>query len=178
MPLLIWHLLPPWAGLSLSPRMNFVPFRLFLVLLVGLLLGGCATDLKISGVSVTVVNLRPVNATVFETEAQLTVRYINESVVPIAVSGSTHRLYLNGDYIGRAVTKEPVGLPSLNTVTQTVNLFIENLSLVQRLHSIQQSSTVSYRLDSVLLVEAGDTHDNVKLRSTGQLDLSALRATP
>jgi LEA14-like dessication related protein len=136
-------------------------------------LAGCATDLRISGVSITVTDLRPLNATVFETQAALTLRYINESVVPIAVSGSTHKLYLNDSYIGKAVSKDAVGLPSLNTATQTVTLFIENLSLVRKLQELDRNSTISYRIESVLLVEAGEAYDNVKVRSTGTLDLSA-----
>ncbi len=137
-------------------------------------LAGCATDLKISGVSISVVDLRPVNATLFETEARLTLRFANESVVPIAVSGSSHKLYLNDTYVGRAVDQDAVGMPSMNTATHTVTLYIENLALLQRLQGLDRSSTVSYRLESVLRIDAGEQYDNVKIRSSGSVDLSAL----
>lgn len=140
-----------------------------------LLLGGCATDLRISGVSISIVNLRPINATVFETQAALTLRYTNESVVPIAVSSASHKVYLNGSYIGKSVNSDPVGMPSMNTVTQTVTLMVENLALLQQIQAMRGgSSVVTYRIESVLRVDAGEAYDNVKLNSTGQVDLSAL----
>jgi LEA14-like dessication related protein len=148
----------------------------FAVLAMGLLfLAGCATDLRISGVTISITDIRPLNATVFETQAAVTLRYINESVVPIAVSKSSHKLYFNGSYVGKAVSSEPVGLPSMKTGTQTVTMYIENLALLQKLQGMAGESVISYQIDSVLYVEAGEAYDNVKVRSSGQLDLSVLR---
>lgn len=140
-----------------------------------LLFGGCSTNLHLSGISITATDFRPTNATLLETQAALTLRYTNENVVPIAFSGSTHKLYLNDTYVGKSVSKEAVGLPSLNTATQTVTVFLENLAMIQKVQSLAQSqtSTFGYRLESVLFVEAGEAHDTVKIVSTGQLDLSA-----
>ena len=148
----------------------------FLPFCVGLLiLCGCATDLHLSGISVTATDFRPISATLLETRAALTLRYSNENVVPIAFSGSTHKLYLNGTYVGKSVSKEAIGLPSLNTATQTVTVFLENLAMIQKAQSLAQKETsvFSYRLESVLFVEAGEAHDSVKIVSNGQLDLSA-----
>jgi len=152
----------------------------FVCFAMGLLfLAGCATDLRISGVTITITDIRPLNATVFETQAAVTLRYINESVVPIAISKSSHKLYLNGSYVGKAVSSEAVGMPSMKTATQTVTMFIENLALLQKVQSMAQNSasTISYEIQSTLYVEAGEAYDNVKLKSSGQLDLSAFRAS-
>lgn len=140
-----------------------------------LLLSGCATDLHLSGISVTATDFRPTSASLLETQAALTLRYTNENVVPIAFLGSTHKLYLNGSYVGKAVSKEAVGVPSLNTATQTVTVFLENLAMIQKVQSLarQQSSVLSYRLETVLFVEAGEAHDSVKVVSNGELDLAA-----
>jgi len=140
-----------------------------------LVLCGCATNLHLSGISVTATDFRPTSASLLETQAALTLRYTNENVLPIAFSGSTHKLYLNGSYVGKAVSKEPLGLPSLNTGTQTVTVFLENLAMIQNVQKLAQNQTsvFTYRLESVLFVEAGEAHDTVKVTSTGQLDLSA-----
>lgn len=154
---------------------KLLPFCLSL-----LLLAGCATDLHLSGISVNVTDFRPVSATLLETQAALTIRYTNENVTPIAVSGSTHKLYLNGTYVGKGVSKEAVGLPSLNTATQTVTIYLENLAMIQKVQALAQSSstTFTYRLESSLFVEAGEAHDSTKIVSSGQLDLSAFAAHP
>lgn len=140
-----------------------------------LLLGGCNTDLHLSGISVAVTDFRPISATLLETQAALTLRFTNENVVPIAISGSTHKLYLNGTYVGKSVSKDAVGLPSLNTATQTVTVFLENLAMIQKAQSYAQGANTvfSYKLESVLFVEAGEARDSVKVVSSGQLDLSA-----
>lgn len=139
-----------------------------------LLLCGCTTDLRLSGISVTAIDFRPTSATLLETQAILTLRYTNENIVPIAFSGSTHKLYLNGTYVGKSVSKEPFGVPSLNTGTQTVTVYLENLAMIQKAQAFAQNETASfnYRMESVLFVEAGEARDSVKVVSTGRLDLS------
>jgi len=143
-----------------------------------LLLAGCSTDLHLGGISITVTDFKPISATLLETQAALTLRYSNENVVPIAFSGGTHKLYLNGTYVGKSVSKEPLGLPSLNTATQTVTVYLENLAIIQKAQSMGQNSTISYRLESVLHVEAGEAYDTLKVVSSGQLDLAAFTARP
>ena len=139
------------------------------------LLCGCTTDLRLSGISVSAIDFRPTSATLLETQATLTLRYTNENVVPIALSGSTHKLHLNGTYVGKSVSKEPVGMPSLNTTTQSVTIFLENLAMIQKAQALAQNQTAAfnYRLESVLYVQAGEARDSVKVVSNGQLDLSA-----
>lgn len=139
-----------------------------------LFLTGCSTDLHLSGVSITITDFRPTSATLLETQAALTLRYTNENVMPIAFSGATHKLYLNGTYVGKAVTKDAVGVPSLGSATQTVTVFLENLAMLQKVQSMAQSSSqvLSYKLESVLFVEAGEAHDTLKVTSNGQIDLS------
>ena len=141
------------------------------VLIAGLfILGGCATDLKISGISVSVMEVRPSTGSSFTDGATVTLRYMNESVVPIAVSESTHRLYLNGTYVGKTTTKDAVGLPRFNIATQTVTLEVEN---PQALEQLKGSNSLSYEVQTVLRVEAGDKFDNVKIKGSGQLGAAA-----
>ncbi|PTY06422.1 hypothetical protein DB347_13430 [Opitutaceae bacterium EW11] len=153
--------------------MKFLWAKLLPLLIGVVVLSSCSTDFKLSGISISITDFRPKNATLLETEAAMTLRYMNENVVPIAVSGSTHKLYLNGTYVGKSVSKEAVGLPSLNTATQTVPVYMENLALVQKLLTLSEGTTaISYRLESELFVLVGEEHDSVKIVSSGQLDLS------
>src|SRR5688500_18135504 len=89
---------------------------LALVLAAG---SGCATISRSSALSVSVTNVLPTQASLLETSAALTLRFVNEGVEPLKLAGGVHRLYLNGSYVGRAVTNERLTVPALGTVTQT-----------------------------------------------------------
>ncbi len=138
---------------------------------------GCASLSRSTEASVSVTNLRPLHASLFETSAELTVRYANETVRPLSLAGSVHRLYLNGSYVGRAVSNEAVTIPGLSTTTQTVTIHLENLSLIRKLRQLPGARVIAYRLDSHLHPAASPETAGraaLKLSSAGELDLSGL----
>ena len=118
---------------------------------------GCATLSPEGGVAVTLVSIRPVQTTLFETSAEVTLRLTNESSRPLALAGSTHKLYVNGTYIGRAVTNERLTVPHLGTTTQMVTAHLENLALMRKAQELGNVPAVDYRIDSRLLATDEET---------------------
>jgi LEA14-like dessication related protein len=147
---------------------------LALALAGGVLLGGCATLPKEGGVAVSLVSLRPVQTSLFETSAELTLRFTNEAPRPVTLAGSTHRLYVNGTYVGRAITHEPLTVPHLGTMTQTVTAHLENLALMKKAQEMTTVTTVGYRIDSRLHTAEAQGGGTMAATSTGELDLSGL----
>jgi len=143
---------------------------------LGLVLGGCATFTDTGGLSVSVTHVQPTQASLLETVAELTVRLTNETPRALTLAGSAHRLYLNGSYVGRAVSNERVTVPELGTLTQTVTVHLENLTLIRKMTELSQTevSVISYRLDSTLHPADGQGYRSIRATSTGELDLSAL----
>jgi LEA14-like dessication related protein len=139
-----------------------------------LLLAGCQTRSSIGEISVTVVDFQPTGSSLLESRAIMTLRFINENLAPVAFSGSTHKLYLNGTYVGKAVNNQAVGIPSASTNTVDVAVFFENLALVKQLASLDRNSEVSYRLTSVLFYRRGDDEEKIKADTSGRLDLAPL----
>lgn len=137
-------------------------------------LPGCASFSRTGGVAVNVVNVLPTQASLFETSAALTLRLINETTEPLVFVGSTHRLYLNGSYVGRAVSDRPLTVPQLGTVTQTVTVYLENLALVRKLAEWQNTTLIDYRLESRFHPEGG-SFGAFRAVATGELDLRGLR---
>lgn len=137
---------------------------------------GCATLTQRGTLGISVVNLKPKQASLFETSAELTLRYTNESAQPLPLAGSAHKLYLNGSYVGRAVTDERVTIPGLGTTTQTVVVYLENLTLIRKAAELSGSDApvVAYRLDSRLHPVEGGGLGGLRLSSSGELDLSGL----
>jgi hypothetical protein len=139
---------------------------------LGILVTGCATLSPEAGVAVSLVSIRPLQASLFETSAELTLRFTNESTRALALTGSTHRLYLNGTYIGRAVTNERLAIPQLGTMTQTITAHLENLALMKKAQELGNVVAVDYRIDSRLHAADEQGGGTLSATSTGQLDLS------
>jgi LEA14-like dessication related protein len=96
--------------------------------------------------------------------------------MPFGFSGTTHKLYLNGTYVGKAVNNQAFGLPPLSTTTRDVTLMLENLALVQQVIAMRGKTTISYRLDSVIITREGDNDLKMPVKTQGTLDLQALGA--
>jgi LEA14-like dessication related protein len=154
--------------------MTSIRFLSVLALLCGLLASGCQTRYSVGEISVSVVDLRPAGSTLLESRAVMTVRYFNENVVPVAFSDTSHKLYLNGSYVGKAVSNQAVGLPPASTVTQEVVVFLENVPLVNQLARMGQDRSVSYKLVSVLTYRKGDDTERIPAEASGTIDLSTL----
>lgn len=138
---------------------------------------GCANyTSKLGEISVTVVDLKPAGGTLLESRAILTLRFVNENVMPFGFDGTSHKLYLNGAYVGKAVNNEPFGLQPLSTTTRDVNLMLENIALVQQVLAMRGQTTVTYRLDSVIFMKEGDNKYKLPNKTQGTLDLQALGA--
>lgn len=135
---------------------------------------GCATISREGAVAVSLVSIRPLQSTLFESSAELTLRYTNETSSPLALAGSTHRLYINGTYVGRAVTNEGLTIPQLGTNTQTMTAHIENLALMRKAQQLGNVRTVDYRIDSRLHATDASGGGTLAATAAGQLDLSGL----
>lgn len=151
----------------------------FLLLAVCALLSGSCSSPGIRGsMSVSVVDFRPTDASLLESRGTLTLRVLNESIAPLGYSGSSHKLYLNGQYVGKGVSDRPFGIPPLSTVTQDITINLENLALVRQLVSVRNSQSASYRLESVFFQTVYEEDYQIKLHSEGSLDLRTLTDEP
>jgi len=160
----------------MSPLRTFFRFAALLTLgLAGVFFAGCST-FQLTGVTVALVDIKPAASTLLESSAVLTLRYTNDNVIPIGLSGSSHKVYLNGTYVGKAVSPTPVGLAALSTATQDVTVRFENLALMQQLVAMRDRQTASYKIDSVLFVTSGEEKLDIKTSNSGSVDLRALGA--
>jgi LEA14-like dessication related protein len=144
-----------------------------IALTLGNFLGGCATLTRNGGINVSLVNVLPRQASLFETSADLTLRLTNDAREPITLVGSTHRLYLNDTYVGRGVSSERLGLPSLGTATQTVTVYLENLILMRKATELGNARVIAYRLETEFHPADAGRFGNIKAVTNGEFDLSA-----
>jgi LEA14-like dessication related protein len=156
--------------------MKLVPTLLCLVLGCCALLPGCSTPPKLSGMTVTLMGIRPASSVAGDAHAIMTLRVSSENVNAIALSGSSHKFYLNGSYVGKAESDVPIGLPPLGSVTQDLRLNIENPAVVRQAVAAHDQPPASYRLESVLRVTDNEELLQVKSKFDGSISLRALEA--
>jgi LEA14-like dessication related protein len=159
--------------------MKFFPtvLRWFPVALIALL-AGCATLTPGPSVAMSVVNLRPLQSTLLETSLEVTLRLTNESAGPLVLAGTTHKLYINDSYVGRAVSSERVTVPAFGTSTPVIIIYLENLTLVRRATEFSKATKFVYRLEGRLHPADGAGLGDLKATATGELDLAGLGLTP
>ncbi len=122
---------------------------------------------------VTVVNLVFENVTFLETTALFSIRIDNENPFPLEVSGASHRIYLNDNYVGKGMDSEGFVVPRLSSITKDVRVHISNWSLVSNASSMVEGDVISYRVDSTLY---SDTlgFGRRKVSDSGTFDLGKL----
>jgi LEA14-like dessication related protein len=114
-----------------------------LVLISLLLLAGCGGP---PGPSVSLVTVKFQKATALETTATFTLRLSNEAPEARQFTGSAHKIYVNGLYVGKGLSSTNVDVPRLGTVTQDITVHLNNLALATRIKSIIEAERFDYRI--------------------------------
>ena len=146
--------------------------RGWLPLTVAIALGGCVAAPDPEAFDVNVVNLAGGNATLWETEAVVTVRLQNATPNDITVSGAAHKLYLNGTYVGQGLSSETVVVPRLGTTTQNVTVHLKNFTVLRKVLGMQEARTASYRVMSTIYgAPGGGTPRSFRAMKEGSVSL-------
>jgi hypothetical protein len=155
------------------PHRTFLKASWLLAGVIALFFTGCQGGYDLGGISINLDHFTAPS----EASSTMTLRYTNENTIPIALSGSAHKVYLNGTYVGKAVSKQPLGLAALSTITQDATVNFENLAFVKQLVATSDQKSASYRVESVLYITSGEENLTIKTNGTGSVDLRALSST-
>ena len=138
---------------------------------VCVLLAGCASPPKATGVTVTVTGFRDADGAP-QNRAVMTLHFVSENVTALGFTSSLHELYLNDRFVGKAENLSPVGLPPMGSVNLDVNLVLENPGVIRQILSFADKSP--YRLVTVLHYTDGDDKVQVKVTAEGKVALLGL----
>ncbi len=125
---------------------------------------GCSTSgvSALESISATLVDVRTNASDPAGAQGIMTVRYYNQSILPIGLSSAEHRLYLNGQLVGKAMSERPIALPSSNAVNQEIPFTVE---------ATLPSGQAQYRLETVLTVMAGTQRLRSRSQSEGVVQM-------
>ncbi len=142
------------------------------LLLLGL--AGCAsTPRPAERLSVGLVDLRPLDSTLFESRLVLVVRITNPSPDPLRFGGSRHELALNGRSLGTAVSPESIEVPGLSTATREFTFNLSHLALLPLVQELRGQPLARYEIESTFY-GAGTRSRGLSARQSGAIDLAGL----
>lgn len=137
-----------------------------------LLLCGCGRN---NGPSVNLVTLHFKEATMMETTADFVLRLSNDSPEAQKFTGSVHKLYINGLYVGKGLSDQSIEVPRLGTVTQAVTVHLNNLALATRIKAVIEARSFDYKVQSTFY---GDSmFSRRRSETSGRLDLKDFTPT-
>lgn len=146
--------------------------RILTLAACAVLLCGCH---RAAGPSVNLVSVRFQNATALETTATFTIRLSNDAPEARQFTGSAHKIYLNGLYIGKGLSDKTVDVPRLGTVTQEITVHLSNLALATRIKSVIEAKRFDYRIQSTFYGKGW--LDRMSSETEGKLDLKDFTPT-
>lgn len=140
-------------------------------LLISLLLFVLASCSTFQGTppSVRLVDVEMGDVTLFETNLLVKTRIQNESDRTLRLSGTVHKLSLNGVDLGRAVNKESLTIPPLDSRVQQSVFRISNMSVLTRIQRLVEQQALDYSLDSKLYLSQSPFGGSIDLKESGRL---------
>ena len=136
------------------------------------LTAGCASLSNLEPPELTLVQVVPVEVTVFETTLDVQLRIANPNPDPITFEGASFKLTLDERKIGRGMTPETVTIDRFATEVVNLTFHVSNTSVLLRIQEILESKTVSYGVSGKLYVQLGTGTRKLKVQNTGQIDLN------
>lgn len=118
-----------------------------LLLLVGLLLAGCASYER---PDVALVGLAPLESTLLEPRMRLDFRLLNPGRKALAVRGVDMALEINGVELARGVDGQGFALPAFGETRASVEVTASVFKLVQILLSLPETEAFNYELSGRL----------------------------
>jgi LEA14-like dessication related protein len=138
----------------------------FLLMVLAVWLAGCSGT---PGPSVSLVSVHFQAATALETTATFTIRLSNDAPEARAFTGSAHKIYINGLYVGKGLSDTNISVPRLGTVTQDITVHLSNLALATRLKAIIEAERFDYRVISTFYGQGA--FGRMKSETDGKLEL-------
>jgi hypothetical protein len=151
-------------------------FLLLPLLILTLSHTACSVRPDAGDLEVTLVNIAPdgSSAGVGEAALRFTIRLQNATPEPVTLTGSAHKIHLNGVYVGQALSNSRIEIPRLSTATEEITVHLSTFKLARAFYDVYRDQRASYRITSTLY-GSRSTH---RTRKEGSVDLQALRDIP
>jgi len=110
---------------------------------------------KIIPPEVAIVGMQIVDVQLVESAIAVDVRIDNENPEPFRLSGGVHKIYVDGQYVGKALDNTVLDVPALGSTRHRVIAHVSNLSLATRFSQIINSGAYDYQIKSTVHASYG-----------------------
>jgi LEA14-like dessication related protein len=138
----------------------------------------CTSMSTLEPPEVTLVDIRAVDMTVFETTLEADLRVSNPNPEALALEGAAFKLYVDGKKLGSGMTPELLEVPRLGTAILHTTFHINNASALLRIRKILEDRELDYGLRGKLFVTRPNGTMRLKIEREGHLDLDNPLTTP
>lgn len=133
-------------------------FSLVLPFVCGILfLIGCTSMAELTvqpeSPEVLLVNITPLDATMFEQRLQVDLRVRNPNDFDLEVTGLDFTLHLNDQRLARGLSNKASTIPRLGDSVISVETTTSTLDVIRQLLQLSQRQEVAYQVDGVLYVQ-------------------------
>lgn len=129
---------------------------------------GCQHLSTRESLETSLVSAEAGSVSLLETELVFTLRIANATNQDLILDGSVHKIYLNGNYLGKGLVNTQLRVPRLATETLPVSVHLENLRLATQLKELLKARSFTYKLESTLHIVG---QGKIQCIAEGQLDL-------
>lgn len=144
---------------------------MLIVAVLTVALAGCVSTEGLDPPSVTVVDLAIVEATIFETTLDVSVRIFNDNPEPLILDGAVIKLELDGLKVGKGASSERLEVPRLGSVVQRFDVHLNHLAVATRIRGIIESQVVDYGVTGkVYVVRPSGSVKRLPVESQGTID--------
>jgi len=97
----------------------------------------------------------------------------NSNVVAYLLTRVSHKVYLNGTYLGTILDEEPLGVPADSTAGRTHKITGGDAAAARVVSDAIAKGTGSYRVDSQIVIRIyGDTIEKSALSNSGTVPVA------
>ena len=130
---------------------------------------------KDGGIDVSLVNMSPGDSTILESTLVFTLRYQNSMPEPVTITGSSHKVFIEGTYVGEALSHDEVAVPQFGSSTQEAVAHLQNYALAMTLvTTVTKQPTVHYEIRSTIYAKRGSLNLKFSQTKSDTLNLSEL----
>lgn len=152
------------------------PAKLPLLLLLALVVAsGCASisPQEVEEPEVHLVNLVPVDATLFEQRIRIDLRILNPNDFDLPLDGMSFDLRLNGERIARGQSSDSVKIPRLGEGMMEVMAHTNSIAIVKQFVDAPRDGRFEYEIDGNVFVK-GFGRRKIPFDHSGVLELGPI----
>jgi len=143
------------------------------VLVISMLLVGCATTPKVEPLEVTLSDVAPGQMSIFEQEYQVKLRVQNPNNFDIALDGAAYQIELNGKSFAKGVARQSLTVPKYGDAIIEGNCISDLSGVLSQISQLTRGAPEKfrYRIKGKLGRSDGPS---IPFDKVGEIDLAAL----